>query len=253
MARSVILFSTPTSASESLFRCLTAIGARQYRTDRWVDRFLREGRPGDIANELPPPDGHLVLHRAPHLFNPETPLSDYRFVLNARDPRDLVCNQYYWQFEHPVMNETPEQTEARRAQVAAAGIDHFALTRNNEGYLRRFFEVTRKIAPPDRIFVGYAMYCLGFDAVVERACAFFGVRREELSDDQRARIELERVSNLATNERWIGNHWAGTDTAPGRHRHELQPETIRILTERNRWFLDFLRRLDDPQVAETYS
>jgi hypothetical protein len=252
MARSVIFLSTPTSASESMFRWLAAISAKRYRTDRWVDRLLREGRLPDVAVELPPAEDCLVLHRAPHLFNPATPLLDYRFVLNARDPRDLVCNQYHWQFEHPVQNETPEQTEARRTRVAAAGIDHFALAQTNEAYLRRFFEVVRKIAPPDRVFIGYALYCLGFDAAVERACAFLGVRPEELSDDQRQRIEAERVSNLATNEKWIGHQWAGTDTAPGRHRRELQPETVRVLTERHRWFLDFLRRMDDPRVAETY-
>ncbi|TCH99074.1 hypothetical protein EJV46_11095 [Roseococcus sp. SYP-B2431] len=253
MARSVIFLSTPTSASESMFRWLAAIAAQSYRTDRWVDRLLREGRLRDVATEFPPAQDRLVLHRAPQLFNPRTSLSDYRFVLNARDPRDLVCNQYHWQFEHPVPSETSEQTEARRARVAAAGIDHFALAQGNEAYLRRFFEVTRKIAPPDRLFVGYAMFCLGFDTVVERACAFFGLRPEEMTEDQRRRIELERVSNLAANEEWIGHRWAGTDTAPGRHRRELQPETIRILTERHRWFLDFLRRMDDPRVAETYS
>lgn len=253
MARSVIFLSTPTSASESMFRCLTAISGKSYKTDRFVDRLVREGRPQDIAAECPPARNCLVLHRAPHLFNPETPLSDYRYVLNARDPRDLVCNQYYWQFEHPVQNETPEETRARRARVAAAGIDAFALAQTNEGYLRRFFEIVRKIAPPDRIFIGYAMFCLGFDEVVARACRFLGVRPEELSEDQRRRIELERVSNLAANEKWIGHQWGGTDTAPGRHRRELQPETIRILTERHRWFLDFLRRMDDPRMAESYS
>lgn len=253
MPRSVIFFSTPTSASESMFRCLTAIAGRHYRIDRFVDRLAREGRPEDIAVELPPARDCLVLHRAPNFFNPQTPLSNYRFVLNARDPRDLACNQYYWQFEHPVHNETPEETEARRARVAAAGIDAFALAQTNEGYLRRFFDVVRKIAPPDRMFIGYAMFCLGYDDVVERACRFLGVRPEDLSDDQRQRIELERVSNLAANEQWIGHQWSGTDTAPGRHRRELQPETIRILTERHRWFLHFLRRMDDPRMAELYA
>jgi len=252
MARSVIFFSTPTSASESIFRFLTAITGRHYKPDRQVDKLFRENRPEAITAYLPPTDDRLVLHRALHLFDPAMPLSDYRFILNARDPRDLVCNQYHWQFEHEVINEPPEETAARRVRVAAAGIDHFALAQTNELYLRRFFEVARKIAPPDRMFLGYAMFCLGFDAMLERACAFLGLRPEELSEDQRRRVELERVSNLAANERWIGHQWAGTDTAPGRHRRELQPETIRILTERHRWFLDFLRRMDDPRVAETY-
>lgn len=252
MSRTVIVFSTPTSATGSLFRCASAIASRRYTSLQWVPQLFREGRTAEVRTSSPPAEDHIVLHNSPHMFNPGTQLGDYRFILNTRDPRDLICNQYHWQFVHPVHSESPEQTAARRERVAAAGIDHFALQQDNGPYLRGFLQVARRIAPPDRIFVGYAMYCLHFDEMVDRMARFLDVRIDDLPAHLRARIELERVENLADNQSWTGQVWPGADTAPGRHRQELQPETIRILTERYGWFLDFLRRMDDPRMAAMY-
>ncbi|MDB5413366.1 MAG: hypothetical protein JWR10_1701 [Rubritepida sp.] len=252
MARSVILFSTPTSASESLYRSAIAIAAGRYRTERWMDRLFRDGRADEIATTSPPTEDCLILHRAPARFNHDTRLADYRFILNARDPRDLICNQYHWQFVHPSMDETPEETEARRRRVAEAGIDHFALAHDNGANFDGFLKVVRRIAPPDRIFIGYAMFCLHFDDAAARMASFLGTSVDALAPKQREALELERVEKLAENDKWIGKSWAGTDTAPGRHKHELKPETVRILTERYAPILQFLRRFDDPRVAHTY-
>jgi hypothetical protein len=252
MARSIIFLTTPTSGTGSMFRTLRAIAGDKYQRVGWLEALFDAGRIQDAVHEVPPTQDSLILHRAPHFFNPTMRLLDYRFILNARDPRDMVCNQYHWQFVHDVQNETPEQTIARRDRVSREGIDAFALRFDNSPYLKGFFNAARRIAPPDRIFVGYAMYCLHFDDVVARMAEFLEVQPRSWTRKQRARIERERVENLETNPAWIGQHWAGTDTAPGRHRRELQPETIRILTERYRWFLDFLQRMDDPRVAATY-
>jgi hypothetical protein len=252
MARSVIFLSTPTSANGSMFRALSAIGGHRYEPVRWLDGFYEAGRLGDIASSIPPRRDSLIKHNAPNHFNPATPLSDFRFVLNARDPRDMACNQYHWQFVHGTPHETPEETQARRDRVTAEGIDRYVLRVDNQPYLDRFLGLTRRIAPADRIFAGYAMFCLHFDVVTERLGDFLGAPLDALAPDQRRALDRERVEQLARNPLWIGRIWQGTDTAPGRHRHELQPETIRILTERYRWFLDFLRRMDDPRVAHTY-
>jgi hypothetical protein len=110
----------------------------------------------------------------------------------------------------------------------------------------------RRIAPPDRIFIGYAMYCLHFDEVTERIASFLDIPLESLPEERRAALERERVANLWQNPAWIGQSWPGADTAPGRHRAELQAATINTLTDRYRWFLDFLRRMDDPRMAALY-
>lgn len=252
MARSIIFLTTPTSATGSMYRALRAVASGRYQRVAWLESLHDAGRLQDAAREVPPSADSLILHRAPQHFNHGMRLSDYRYILNARDPRDMVCNQYHWQFVHDAPAETPAQTAARRERVAREGVDAFALRFDNTHYLKGWFEAVRRIAPPDRIFIGYAMYCLHFDEVIGRVSDFMGVPPASWSRRQRELILRERVENLAENPSWIGQRWAGTDTAPGRHRAELQPETIRILTERYRWFLDFLRRFDDPRVAHTY-
>ncbi|MEI6162440.1 MAG: hypothetical protein WCP77_21635 [Roseococcus sp.] len=252
MLRSVIFLSTPTSANGSLFRALTAIGQGVYEPRPWVNELASTGRLEEITRSVPPREGCLIKHNAPERFNPDTCLADYRFVLNARDPRDMVCNQYAWQFSHPFPNETEAEAAARKQHVAEAGIDAFALRQDNSPYLDRFRALAERITPTDRIFIGYAMYCLHFDEVTARLCAFLGVPAEALGRKQRKMLNRERVENLDTNRVWIGQIWPGADRAPGRHRQELRPETIRILTERHAGFLDWLRAMDDPRVAATY-
>ncbi len=252
MARSVILLSTPTSGTGSLFRSAVAVAGPAFRPLRWVDEFHREGRMAELPQAVPPPADHLILFNAPERFNHRMRLGAYRFILNARDPRDLVCNQYHWQFSHPSPQESAEETAARRARVAAEGMDAFALRVDNTAYLRGILEAARRIAPPDRLFIGYAMYCLHFDLVAERLAAFFGGTVQGLERPQRKALERERVENLAGNRFWVGQHWPGADTAPGRHREELRPETIAALTARYAWFLEFLKAIDDPLVKATY-
>ncbi|UPY37974.1 hypothetical protein [Sediminicoccus sp. KRV36] len=253
MARSVIFLSTPTSANGSMFRAISAIGRGRYHPLGWVADHYAAGRMDRVASETPPPQDHLIKHNAPERFNPATPLRDYRFILNTRDPRDLLCNQFHWQFVHPMPGESPETEAARRQHIAAMGMDAWVLAQDFRPLLQGFLDVVRRIAPADRIFIGYAMYCLHFDEVTQRIATFLEAPLATLPPERRAALERERVANLAGNKAWIGQSWAGADTAPGRHRTELQPATIRSLTERYRWFLDFLRRMDDRRVAETYA
>lgn len=252
MARSVMMLSTPTSANGSLFRSATQLAEGRYEAIRWVNDIFNSGRPEDLRVLVPLKDDCLIKQNAPERFNPATRLADYRFVLNARDPRDLLCNMHHWQFVHPFAGETPESSAARRDRVRQEGIDHFVLNMPVSPYLDGSLRVARRIAPEDRIFVGYAMYCLHFDVAMERLAEFLGTSLDSLPRRQRYALSKERVENLPTNAQWVGRRWAGTDTAPGRHRQELQPETIRILTERYAVFRDFRRRMDDPRVASTY-
>jgi len=252
LGRSVIFFSTPTSGNGSMFRAISTLAEGSLEAVRWVDDLYKAGRIQDVALLSPPPHGALIKHNAPERFNPATRLSHYRFILNARDPRDMVCNQYHWQFSHPVLNEMPEQTAQRRASVAQEGIDAFVLRHDNGPYLKGFVDAARRIAPPDRIFIGYAMYCLHFEEVMARLSDFLAIPLASIPARNRRRIGRERVENLATNRHWVGQRWAGADTAPGRHRHELRPETIAELTRRYSGFIDFLRRMDDPRVTHTY-
>jgi hypothetical protein len=252
MARSVIFLTTPTRATSSMFRVLVTLAQGRYRPLGWVAERYAAQRMDLVAAEVPPTEDQLVMHNAPAHFNRNTRLRDYRFILNARDPRDLLCNQYHWQFAHPFLDETPAEEEARRARIAAQGIDAWVLAQDFRPLLQGFFDVARRIAPPDRIFIGYALYCQHFDEAIRRMAAFLEAPLESLPAERSAALDRERVAHLPENPAWIGRNWPGADTAPGRHRHELQAETIGRLTERYRWFLDFLRHMDDPRLAGTY-
>lgn len=252
MARSLIFLSTPTSATASMFRVILALAQGKYRWEQWLETLYEERRVADALHEVPPAEDAVILHRSPQYFNLNMRLSNYRYILNARDPRDLVCNQYHWHLVHPNQQEDAAETERRRERVRQEGIDAFALRQDNTRMLLGFFNAVRRIAPEDRIFVGYAMYCLHFEEIVARLAGFIGVAPEELSRHQRKSIAREKSEELANNPAWIGQQWSGSDTMPGRHRAELQPETIAVLNQRYAWFLEFLRRMDDPRVAYTY-
>ena len=252
MPASVLILTTPTSGTGSLFRTVSAMAQRQYKPLRWIEDFYERDKLDEVTMSIPPTDGRLLIHNMPQLFNPATRLGDYRFILNTRDPRDLVCNQFHWNLVHPNPAETEAETQKRRDSLREEGINSFALRANSSKYYRSFIEIVSRIPPDKRIFVGYAMYCLHFDVVIERLLDFFSIAAESLRPRQMARIRAERVENLADNPSWIGHQWAGADRAPGRYKVELEPHTIRILTERYDWCLEFLRLMDDPMVASTY-
>lgn len=235
-----------------MFRSLSIIGQPRYRPLGWVADFWNKNRMEAISSEVPPAEDHLVKHNAPERFNTATKLRDYRFILNTRDPRDLLCNQFHWQFVHPMLGEAPEKAALRQQHTREGGIDAWVLAQDFRPLLQGFLNVARRIAPDDRIFIGYAMYCLHFDEVIERAASFLNCPLEALPAERRAELESERVENLPGNRKWIGQFWPGADTAPGRHRQELRLETISTLTQRYAVYLDFLRRMDDPRMAHLY-
>jgi len=252
MPASVLLLTTPTSGTGSLFRTVSTIASGQYTPLRWIESFYEQGKLENVTTSLPPPEGYLIIHNTPQIFNPATRLSDYRFILNTRDPRDLVCNQFYWQLVHPNEAETELETAKRREKLQQEGIDRFALRANNSHYYKAFINIARRIPPEKRIFVGYAMYCQHFDVVVARLLEFFGVAAQSLTHAQTEQITAERVENLGDNPLWIGHQWAGADRGPGRYKYELEPQTISILTQRYAWCLEFLRLMDDPMVVSSY-
>lgn len=96
---------------------------------------------GRVATEVPPARGKLVMHNAPAHCNREPRVCDYRFILNACDPRDLQCNQYHWQFSHPFLEETPVQKADRRVRFAAMGMDAWGLAQDLHPVLQGFLDV----------------------------------------------------------------------------------------------------------------
>jgi hypothetical protein len=248
--RTVILLSTPTSATGSIWRACQALGTGRYKPE--VGRHgLSAARPrGTRSAWMPQEHGRVVLCNWPHLLDTAGDLSRWRFVVNTRDPRDLACNQYHWKMVHPSPGDRPGDLEARAEAARSLGIDAFALRAGNRELYRGLRELTERAPRENWIFLGYALWCLRFDEAVARLARFMGVDLAALPAPKREAVMRERVPE--GNPRWIGQRWEGADTAPGRHRRELRPETVAALTAKYAEELRWLRDIDDPAMAALY-
>ncbi len=115
-------------------------------------------------------------------------------------------------------------------------------------YFGVFMGRIEQIPIQQRIVNTYARLCLDFDRFIEVCCDALSV---PLTPELREQLEVERTEKLTDNTKWIGNQWAGSDTAPGRYKRELKPETIDYL---GRKYAGVLRRmaLHDPDYADLY-
>lgn len=250
--QTILVVSSATSATGSIWRACLALSRGRYRPITAAGLFYESGRMAELRQWVPPERGAIVLINAPQYFNLDLDFTRYRLVLNARDPRDLLCNQYHWRLVHPHPGDAPGDLEKRAAAAQARGIDAFVLGGSNASTYKALREITRR-APSERwMFLGYAMWCLEFDAALARLAAFLGTDLAALPAAQRDAALRERTPDIAGNPQWIGQQWAGADTAPGRHRRELRPDTIATLTERCAEDLQWLREVDDPRMADLY-
>ncbi len=250
--RTVILLSSPTSATGSIWRACRALAEGRYQATEPVNEFYKNQRMAELKDWAPPESGKLLLMNAPHLLNPKLDLTRYRFVLNARDPRDLACNQYHWRLVHPAPGDQPGDLEKRAEEARARGIDAFVLGQNNNHIYKALQAITARAPRESWMFLGYAMWCLRYDEALARVASFLGVDLGALSPEQQAVLARERTPDIAKNPKWVGQRWQGADTAPGRYRAELQPDTIARLTARDAKHLQWLKEVDDPSLADLY-
>lgn len=252
--KTTIFLSTTTSATGSMWRTIQAVAGPRW-TSLVQSQALGRGRDADqekIREYEPPAEDHIVLFNAPMRLGAKWDLAKYNFIINTRDPRDLHCNKFWWEFSHPMPGDTPEKAAARAEKARQDGIDAHILAKPKFRDYAVLERVMRDCPRENWTFIGYALYCLHFDDAVAKIAGMFGTPLDTLNPGRRARVEAERVENLADNKRWIGQRWEGSDTMPGRHRHELKPETIATLTDRYAAELTFLRSIDDPRVAALY-
>ncbi len=247
---SIIFLTTPTSATASIWRILSILGEEKYVMNRFTDEFHLEQRMPELRKSFPPKKGNIILFNAPNFFNTNLNFEEYKLVLNMRDPRDLVCNQFHWKMQHPIPGVSEEELREIGDKVKEMGIDTFCLKADNNFYFSSFYEIEKKAPKNNILFATYALLCLEFDIFLKILCDYLEVQPTE---NQLQRLEAERVVNLNKNPQWIGHQWNGSDTMPGRYLRELQPETIAQLNEKYKKVLDFLAEHDHPSVRHTYS
>ncbi len=245
--QTVIFLTSTTSATGSMWRTISALADRRWTQIAQAHLAKREGVP--MHSWVPPEEDHVILFNGPMQLNRDLDLGKYKLVVNLRDPRDLACNKYHWQFSHPYPGDTPEIVAARHAKLQAEGIDRFVLDTSYVAQYDRVAQILESAPRENWTFVGYALYCLLFDDAVAKIASMLDTDVWKLNSGRRKAVEAERTENLAGNRRWIGQRWQGSDTAPGRHKHELKPETIVALNAMYARSLRFLRSIEDPRLV----
>lgn len=243
-----IVLTTTTSGTAALQRIIRRIAPAGHR-------FVPVSTPVTETAEEPgllldPAEPVIYWFQGTRFWDPTIDLSPFTVILHLRDPRDLICNLYWWALQHPVPGAMPEAVAAERAAVEALGIDGFARDRDLSPVFRRLNEVSEGPFGEAVTYTSYAQLCCAFDLLVERLCRAFGrpVR------DVLPKLALERPENLRRNPNWlkVGGTWQGTDVAPGRFRRELTAETAALLTERYAFALRLMRLRDADFLAVHY-
>lgn len=252
MAKSIIFLTTPTSATASMWRILSMLASEtEYELNRYTDSFYLSGKLEDLKNAIPPEEDNIILFNTPQLLNQNLDLSKYRFIINARDPRDISCNQYFWALQHPSPIKSEEELAKERENIKSNGIDQYVINKDNAIYYKEIISVTtsNNIINDDKILASYALLCINFDIYIERLAKFLNI---ELTQDLIEKLSPERTDNLSNNKDWIGKQWSGSDILPGRYKKELKKETIDLLNSRYEEILLFLHKYDEHIVKETY-
>lgn len=249
--KSIFFLTSQTSATTSIVRIVTTIldGSMEYV--RFYDAALRTHSKDAISSLVPPKDGKFLLFNYPPSLNRDMPLTDYKYMINFRDPRDRICNSYFWQFSHP-SKETEEKRARRIARVRNMGMDRWVMDRiaqrAEDDYYQNIFWLLENAHQDTCVVATYAQLCCDFDSFIKKVIKITGVTPSPIAWEA---LEGERPEAVENNAKWIGNEWAGSDVVPGRYKHELKPETIEAVSE---YFKNTLRKMAaaDPEFAHQY-
>jgi len=251
MPSRVLIVTTPTSATSSLWRITKTLLPADTYIEWPIDKLLGAGDSLEAVKTYDLPNAGLFMFNMPHLFNFDQDLSGIHFIFNFRDPRDLVCNQYHWEFSHPVAGLSGEALEKRRKEIKSEGIDSYVLRKDLSLLYSPFLQLIDLVNQTNKCFFSsYAQLCFGTSALIPRLSEFLGNSDPAIVSKL---VASEHPSQLVDSSTWIGQKWAGSDVMPGRARVELRPETFKELTIKYRVFLDKLSLHDTPDYGYFYS
>ena len=211
---------------------------------------LATDRPDGEGTYLDPLPEMIYWFQGARFWNPTLDLSRFKVIVHMRDPRDLVCNQYWWALQHPNRIDPPEVAEAKRRQVEAEGIDAFVLGRDNRDSYAMVRGVSAGPWGDAATYTSYAQLCCSFDLLMHRLCRTFGRTASEVAGG----LRMERPESLTANPNWVkvGGTWQGADVTPGRFRGELRKATIARLNAKYAPELAFMQQRDADFLAYHY-
>jgi hypothetical protein len=247
-SKTTIYFTTATSATDSMLRIFCRIGEFDFSNAKFTNSYAMRGALKELVNVDFPIDGQIHRTNVPQFLNKNIDFDKYKFILNFRDPRDRLCNMFHWALIHPVPGLSKDEVEKTASDLLDQGIDSWVLNKLNKEYYDNFWYLLDRLDEESYEVLSYARLCLEFDSFLEKTASFLNV---PLSENIMSDLECERVESLATNDKWIGNVWKGSDTAPGRYKRELKLETILRLNEYYKEVLEKMAHYD-PEFSELY-
>lgn len=249
--RPIVFVTTSTSGSGSLWRLISAFAGPDRVLVKSTAGLVPGGR-ADLESWQPVGDYHIFFFNHTSRWNPNFNYKNCRIILNFRDPRDLACNKFFWALQHPSETLDEIALERHRSRVRKMGLSKFVMDIDLRKQYKPFVEIhsrANEFKEDSILILSYAQLCLDVDSVGARIAEFLGVNDVAAIE---AAVAPERPTALPDNPKWIGQQWEGGDVSPGRHRHELAPDTIAALTDKYADILRVLRDLDEPRFSELY-
>lgn len=238
-----IFLTTPTSATASIWRVLSILGCGEFIFKRYTDDFYHSNRLEKLldAEIIEYQEAHVLLHNVPQYLNLDQSFESFKFIINVREPKDLLCNMYYWALVHPDPNLSDEELIEKREVIKGKGIDGFVLNNDITLFYEPIMQLVESLPNSEYRFLTYSNMCLDFDDSIKRIAKFLNVKMTKNHWDQ---LLPERVSNLKDNGSWIGNSWEGSDILPGRYLKELSTDTIEKLNFKYEKIIKFVSEAD---------
>jgi len=237
--KTIILLSTQTSATGSICRVINTINGSKRIFYGLGEEKLKII--GPKLNKIPKKD-HIVLHNRPDLLKFIEDPNDYRYIVNFRDPRDRLCNKYYWVQQHEAYpRESIEQIKSRARLIEEQGIDNWIQNACDPSYELALLNFVESLNTKEVCINTYIDLCTKFDSFISKLGSFMG---ESITKEKWDALEPERCDKLSENKEWIGSQWKGADTDPGRYKRELSADTVNILNEYYHEVLMKMSRLD---------
>jgi len=236
---SVIYITTPTSATASMWRIITRVARGIYQPNRITDQYYLNNKMHELRTTALPIVDNVILFNSPSNFNFDQDIEKFKFIINIRDPRDMLCNQYHWSLEHPDPSMSESDLNKHREKIRSEGIDKFVLSKNLRVQFENIMRLSSLLPKENFVFLTYKKLCEDFDGYLNTLSEFLNIK---ITQEMMRDLNLERTENLEKNNQWIGNKWGGSDVMPGRYKRELTHETIEILNEK---YFDIIEFCED--------
>lgn len=220
---SIIFATTKTSASGSMVRILKKIASDEYTVVGFGSEL---DAIGGVSRDKIPKENFIVLHNQTQKLKEIPDFENYKYIVNFRDPRDRMCNSYYWMQQHPQPGDTQDSLKKRAEIIKSQGINDWVIKNTNINHERHMMSFVDSLPDDSYCISTYAALCLDFDKFIQKMADFIGIK---LTDKHWRLLESERIESLSDNKEYIGNKWKGSDLLPGRFERELNDKTIAFL------------------------